>query len=88
MWWCQWPCYDWDKHGANMIHIVIVIVMMITIMVMMMMMKIIAMTWLLMVGTWCCEYDSNCHGNSDDDDDDEYYGNDLTISGRNMVLRI
>ena len=60
MWWCRWPYYDWDKHGANMIHIVIVIVIMIIIMVMMMMMtmKIMAMTWLLMVGTWCCEYSS------------------------------
>ena len=47
-----------------------------------------------MVGTWCCEYSSYCHGNSDDDhhhgddDDNEDHGNDLTINGRNMVLRI
>ena len=46
-----------------------------------------------MVGTWCCEYSSHCHGNSDDDDhgvddDNEDHCNDLTINGRNMVLRI
>ena len=61
---------------------------------MMMMMNTMAMTWLLVVGTWCCEYSSHCHGNSDDDDDhgvdddDEDHDGDLTINGRNMVLRI